>query len=146
MNRWQKIAWYNITVILLTFVLATISVTVLAFKYGFPKAFAGLGMLGFLGLLGLSAVIFKKPTAQVDFDERDKLIFYKSLQITYALFWPIFTAGCMIPWFIIGPFNKTVPTNVFPIMLGSIGITLTFIQSLATLIQYGFKSKGEKNE
>ena len=140
MNRWQKIAWYNIIVILLTFSLTAMSITVLAFKYGFPKALAGLGTLGFLWLLGLSPLLFKKPKAHVDFDERDKLIFYKSIQITYALFWPIFTAACMIPWFIVGP-NKTVSSNVFPIMLGSMGITLTFIQSLAALIQYGFGGK-----
>ena len=145
MNRWQKIAWYNIIVILSTFGIAAISITALAFKYGFPKALAGLGTLGLLGLLGFSAIIFRKPKEYVDFDERDKLIFYKSIQITFALFWPLFTAACMTPWFMTGP-NKTVPSNIFPIMLGSIGVTLVLIQSLATLIQYGRTNKGVKNE
>ena len=72
MNRWQKIAWYNIVVILATLSITTITVGVLAMKYGFPKALSGLGFLGTLGLLGLSGIIFKQKKGQTDFDEREQ--------------------------------------------------------------------------
>jgi len=144
MNRWQKIAWYNITIILVSFSLTSAAVGTLAMKYGMPKALSGLGALGTLGLLGLSGVIFRKQKGHTDFDERDKLIFYRSIQITYAVFWPAFTAACMIPWLIVGPSNS-ISSNALPIMLGAMGITLILIQSLATLIQYGRGGKrGEK--
>ena len=142
MNRWQKIAWYNIIVISSSFSLTAITVGALAIKYGMPKALSGLGMLGTLGLLGLSGMIFRQKKDQVDFDERDKLIFYKSIQIAYAVLWPVFTAACMIPWFIIGP-NNPISSNTLPVMLGVIGITLVLSQSLTTLILYG--RRGEKS-
>ena len=145
MNRWQKIAWYNIIVILVTFGITGISIGVLAIKYGFPKALGGLGALGLLGLLGLSVVFFRKEKAHVDFDERDQLIFYRATQITFALFWLLFTAICMVPWFIIGP-NKTISSNALPIILFVTSIPLIFLQSLVTLILYGRGGKEKENE
>lgn len=143
MNKWQKIAWYNLFVIVLAFVLTGSCVGFLAIKYGMPKALDGLGVIGTLGLLGLSGIIFKKKKGNVDFDERDRLIFYKSIQIAFGVFWPLFTAACMVPWFIVGP-GKPISSSVLPIMLGSIGIMLIAVQSIATLIQYG--RGGKENE
>jgi hypothetical protein len=143
MNRWQKIAWYNIAVISLALGMTAINIAVMAMKYGFPKAFSGLGTLGSLGLLGLAGVIFKKKKDQVDFDERDRLIFYKSMQTANAVFWPLFSAACMIPWFIVGAAG-TVSSNILPLILGSMGVTVIVLQSLATLIQYN--RGGDKNE
>ena len=117
MNRWQKIAWYNLIVILVTFSITAAIVGLLAVKYGMPKALSGLGFLGTLGLLGLSGIIFRQKKNKVDFDERDKLIFYRSIQITFAVFWPVFTAVCMIPWFIVGP-KGSIPSNILPLILG----------------------------
>jgi len=145
MNRWQKIAWYNIFVIIFAFILTGVCVGVLTIKHGMPKALDGLSMFGTLGLLGLSGLIFKKRKHQVELDERDRLIFYKSIQITFAVFWPLFTAACIVPWFIIGP-NKLISSIVLPIMLGAIGITLIIVQSIATLVQYGWKEKEKNNE
>ena len=145
MNRWQKAAWYNIVVISVAFSLAGISVGVLATKYGFPKALGGLGLLGFLGLLGLSGVLFRKEKSHVDFDERDRLIFYRATQITFALLWPLFTAVCMVPFFIIGP-NKTISSNVLPIILLVTSIPLILLHSLVTLILYGRGGKENDNE
>jgi hypothetical protein len=54
----------------------------------------------------------------------------------YSVFWLVFTAACMIPWFIIGP-KGTIPVNVLPMMLGGIGMFLIVVQSVLTLIQYG---------
>ena len=142
MNKWQKIAWYNIFIIIFAFILTGVCVGVLTIKYGMPKALSGLGMLGTLGLLGLSGLIFKKKKHNVEFDERDRLIFYKSIQITFAIFWPLFTAACMVPWFIIRP-NNLISINVLPIILGAVGITLIVVQSIATLIQYGWRKKNE---
>ncbi len=143
MNRWQKIAWYNIIIILVSLSLTAAVIGILALKYGMPKALSGLGALGTLGLLGLSPVLFGKKKGEVDYDERDQLIFYRSIQIAYAVFWPVFVAACMIPWFIAGPMNS-IPSNTLLIVLGTVGITVTVVQSLATLVQYSWG--GNKNE
>ena len=128
MNRWQKIAWYNLIIIFVSFSLTAAVVGILALKYGMPKALGGLGALGTLGLLGLSPVLF-----------------YRSIQIAYAVFWPVFTAACMVPWFIVGP-NNSIPSNALPLMLGAVGITLVLMQSLTTLIQYGWGGKEKNHE
>ena len=143
MNRWQKIAWYNIAVIVIALTLSGMCVTILTMKFGIKIGLSGLGLLGILGLLGLSGFIFKKDKNQVEFDERDKIIFYKSIQITFGVFWPLFTAACMVPWFILGP-NKLISSNVLPILLGVMGITLVIVQSIATLAQYGWKEKKDE--
>ena len=144
MNRWQKIAWFNLTVIATTLILCAIAVGILATIVGMPKALAGLGLLGIFGLMGLSPILFREKQNQVPFDERDQLINYRAVLGAYSVFWLVFTAACMIPWVIIGP-SGSISVNVLPIMLGGIGITLTLIHSLAILIQYGRIGKGEKS-
>ncbi len=141
MNRMQKIAWYNVIVIAVTLFLSGTVVGVLAMKVGMPGALGGLGCLGTLGLLGLSPFLFRRGCDKVDFDERDTLVNYKANLAAYSAFWLVFTAACMIPWFIIGP-SGLISVNVLPLMLCGIGVTLTLIHSLAILVQYGRGSKG----
>ena len=64
MNRWQKIAWYNLIIIFVSFSLTAAVVGILALKYGMPKALGGLGALGTLGLLGLSPVLFREKKGE----------------------------------------------------------------------------------
>jgi len=61
----------------------------------------------------------------------------------YSLFWLIFTAACMVPWFIIGP-SGSIPVNVLPMMLVAITMILTLVHSVLILVQYG-RGKGEKS-
>ena len=144
MNRWLKIAWYNVIVISATLIVTGILVGALAIKVGMPKALGGLGCLGFLGLLGLSPILFRKGSDKVDFDERDIFINFRAILAAYSIFWLVFTAACMIPWFIIGPAGS-ISVNVLPLMLCGICVALTLVQSIATLIQYGWAGKGEKS-
>jgi hypothetical protein len=124
--------------------LTGVVVALLAFTVGMPRARAGLGLLGFLGLLGLSPILFRAKPSEVPFDERDRLINYRAVLAAYSIFWPIITAACMIPWFIIG-FSGSVPVWYLPLLLGGIGITLTLVHSVAILAQYGWRDKGEKS-
>jgi len=140
MNRWQKIAWFNVIVIVAVSTITAATIAVLYFKYGFPKAYAGLSLLGFMGFFGLSPLLFRQKKGSVDFDERDQLIHYRSVLAAYAIFFPVFTAACMIPWFILGS-KTSVSLVILPIMLGIFGIFLILVQSIVTLIQYGRKGK-----
>ena len=143
MNRWQKIAWFNLIVISATLALTGIVVAVLAVKVGMPKAWGGLGMLGFFGLMGLSSVIFRKDKGKVGFDERDQLINYRAVLGAYSFFWLIFTAVCMIPFFILGP-GGSISVRMLPFMLVGICISLQLVHSVAILVQYGRERKGAK--
>jgi len=143
MNRWQKIAWYNLAVITVTLILTGIVIGILTIVAGMPKALCGLGFLGFFGFMGLSPLIFRNKDEKVEFDERDRLINMRAVLGAYSLFWLIFTAACMVPWFIIGP-SGSIPVNVLPMMLMAIAMILTLIHSVLILFQYGRKEKNHE--
>ena len=87
MNRMQKIAWYNMIVIVAALTASGATVGLLAIFFGMPKALGGLGFLGIAGFMGLSPVLFRKKQGDVDFDERDLLIYRKAIIVAYSIFW-----------------------------------------------------------
>ena len=89
MNRSQKIAWYNLIVILVSLILAGAAIGVLAAIFGMPRALGGLGFMGICGLMGLTPILFREKRGQLGFmgyDERDLLIFRKATVIAYSIF------------------------------------------------------------
>lgn len=145
MNRAQKIARFNVIVILTALSLSGIAIGVTYFFVGLPiqRAFGGFGFMGIIGLMGLSPLLYKKERDKVSLDERDQLINYRAVLAAYSVFWLVFTAACMIPWWIIGP-SGSISVNVLPIMLFGIGITLMLVHSVVILIQYGRRGKGNE--
>jgi hypothetical protein len=143
MNRAQKIALYNLIVIIAGLTLTGAAVGVLAIVLGMPRALAGLGFLGILGLLGLSPILFFKKRGQLSLDERDLLIYSKANLIAYSLFWVFFTVACMVPCLVLG-LGAKIPIVVLPCMLAGGFILVQLIQSIAILAQYGRTNGGEK--
>jgi len=143
MNRAQKIALYNLIVIMISLTITVIAIGSLAIVYGIPKALGGLGFLGTAGFIGLSPILFRKKRGHLDLDERDLLIYSKASLVAYSLFWVLFTAACIVPWLILKT-GASIPVIVLPCMLAIGFITVQFVQSVAILIQYG--RKGKENE
>ena len=107
--------------------------------------FAGIVIWG--GLFWLFPFIEKKVRKgqdKVSFDERDQLIHKKSVMVAYIVLWIYFVAACVITWCIVGP-HGTVSVNVMPLTLLGGLIIFTSVQGLASMIQYGRVSKGEKS-
>jgi len=142
MNSAQKFAWSNLIIIAATLTLTEITVAVLAWKHGIPQAFDGLGLMGLLGLLGISSAVFRKKQRQdgINFDERDRLIYERSLTAAYSVFWPFFVAACMLPWLVFRS-SGSVPVYVLLMILGGGGVVVIVVQSLAILVQYGWGGK-----
>jgi hypothetical protein len=107
--------------------------------------FAGIALWG--GLCWLFPFIYsrvRKGKKKVSFDERDRLIHKNAVVAAYIVLWLYFFAACVIPWWIVGP-RGSISVNVMPLtLLGGLAI-FTFVQNLATLIQYGRGGKGEKS-
>jgi len=143
MNRMQKIAWFNLIVVLLALGLSVTAFAVFHFVLGLPvsRAASGFAFIGIMGFTGLSPVLFRKGESKVQFDERDTAIQRKAVGLAYAIFWVLFVAAAMIPWFIIGP-NGTITTNYLPWMVFGGMFVVMFLQSIVTLNEYGWK--GEK--
>ncbi len=142
MNRMQKIAWFNLIVILLALGFSVIAFSIGYFIFGAParQAAAGFGFIGIMGFSGLSPVLFRKDKSKVQFDERDTAIQRKAVGFAYAIFWVLFVAAAMIPWFIIGP-NGTITTNYLPWMVFGGMFVVMLLQSIVTLNEYGWRAK-----
>lgn len=142
MNRMQKIAWFNLIAVSLALGLSVVVFSIGYFIFWVParQAAAGFGFIGIIGLCGLSPVLFRKDKSKVQFDERDTAIQRKAVGFAYAIFWVLFVAATMIPWFIIGP-NGTITTNYLPWMVFGGMCVVMLLQSIVTLNEYGWRAK-----
>lgn len=102
MNRAQKIARFNLIVILVALILSTIAVSALYFVVGLPmrRAVGGFGFIGICGLMGSSPFLYKKEGDKVSFDERDLMILRNASLGAYSIFWFLFVLAAMIPFFL----------------------------------------------
>jgi hypothetical protein len=140
MNRWQKTAWYNVIVIAVTLALTGAVVALLAFVVGMPLAYVGLGLLGFLGLLGLSPILFRAKPSEVPFDERDRLIIRRAAVAGFGSAFLVVGLACMMPFFILGP-RASISVGWLPLIFGGTTISLLLVHSVAILAQYGWRDK-----
>ena len=144
MNRVQKIAWSLVITISFGFILSCIAVAILYVKFGMPKAVAGLGFMGVAGLGGFSPLIFKKDKGKVTFDERDRLIKRRAALAGFATSYLFVCLACMIPFSILGP-KASISVIWLPNIFGGAALSAFFVTSLAILVQYGWRNKGEKS-
>ena len=140
MNRVQKIAWCFVIIIPLGLILSGVTITVMYFKVGMPRALAGLGCMGICGLAGFSPLIFKKDKGRVICDERDKKINRIAALAGFGASYLIIGLACMIPFFILGP-RASVSVVWLPCIFGGAGITMFLVHSIAILIGYGRGTK-----
>ena len=145
MNRFQKIAWFNLIVISLALGLSITAFAIFHFVLGLPvnRAASGFAFIGIMGFSGLSPILFRKDKSKVQYDERDTAIQRKAVGFAYAIFWVLFVAAAMIPWFIIGP-NGTITTNYLPWMVFGGMCVVMLLQSIVTLNEYGWRGDGDK--
>ena len=145
MNRHQKIAWFTLAMLALAAVSSLLAFSVAYFIFGLPsnRAIGGFIFISIMGFSCLAPLIFKKDKDKVKLDERDLLIKRKSTLVAYWMVWTLFTLGAMIPWFIKGP-DGMISVYYLPwTVIGGI-FTITLVQSLVILSEYGWGGKGDK--
>lgn len=129
MTTLQKYAWYNLVVIALT--LSAIGVLI-------PLAGKGaLGGFGFLGLLGLGPLFFRKRSGQVVMDERDQSIANLSWNFAFAIFWVLAVMfAALISASVYGS-EGAVPVWIVQSSVFVGMIVIYAMSSIAILVQYG---------
>ena len=144
MNRYQKLAWFNLIVITVFIIVTTTVITIELQMRAYSTN--GLWCLGILVLLRFKPFMFKKPQGQdkVVCDERDTLIVKRALSFAYTTFWIVFILSCFLLFILIGPKNS-VPTITLPLMAIGGALFLQIVVSVAILVQYGRGGKGEKS-
>ncbi len=128
MNASQKEAWFSLAVVASVLVLVAVLLPFLGK--------GSLGAFGFLGLLGLSPVFFRKRPGAVVIDERDTQIRLRSQFCAHLVFWLLFVLAAMTAPAVYG-WNGSVPVGLVMTSVFCGLIVITVVSSLATLIQYG---------
>jgi len=142
MNRYQRIAWFNLIVIVVAAVATSIAIAVEFHLRGYSTI--GLFFLGILVLLKFTPFLFKQPPGPsgVVSDERDELIRTRAAAYAWITFWLVLLVSCFSLWFLIGP-QSSVPTIVLPLLAFGTGMVHKIVTSVAILVQYG---RGGQNE
>ena len=144
MNRYQKLAWWNLIVITFTIVFTAVAIAIEFHIRGYSTI--GLCFIAILALLKLNPFLFKKSQSQsgVISDERDSLIIKRALAFTFITFWWVFVISSLLLWWFVGPRNS-VPTITLPLMIFGGAVFMKIVCSAAILVQYGKGDKGEKS-
>ena len=142
MNRYQKLAWWNLIVITFTIIITTAAIAIEFHIRGYSTL--GIYFIAPLVLLKFNRYLFKKPQSEgeVVSDERDSLIIKRALAFTFMAFWWVFVISSFLLWWFIGPRNS-VPTITLPLMALGGGIFMKIVCSAAILVQYRRGGKGE---
>ena len=91
MNRYQKLAWFNLIVITATIIITSTAVAIEVHIRGYSTT----GLWFFVGpllLLKFKPFLFKKPQSEggVVSDERDSFIVQRAASFAYKTFWFVF--------------------------------------------------------
>ena len=145
MNRTQKIALYNLIVIIISLSFSAGAVTMTALTFGFPSALGGFGFLAICIFTGPAPLFFRKEKqCKVEHDERDILII-KNSELTANNCSNLFFVLVSITAMFIFGLNGTVSVLTLPIMVAGAYAISGLARSVSILVQYGRGSKGEES-
>ena len=141
MNRWQKIAWFNLIVIIAGSVISVIAAGTLPPEERLmPPNRITVVIIISLVLVAMAKTIFRKSDEGVDFDERDGQIRRRAKLFGWMGLALGMWATIMVGYFAVGPLGSFPPLAlpVIPLVGAAIYIIM---ESAAALIQYGWGSK-----
>jgi len=145
MNRWQKIAWFELIVILIGSVISVIAAWTLPPEERLmPPNRVTVVLVISLILVGMSKAIIRKSDKGVDFDERDGQIHRRAKFFGWIGCALGMTATIFICYFVVGPMGRFPPLALPIIPLVGVGFFI-IVASVAALIMYGLGGKGEKS-
>jgi len=143
MNRTQKIALYNLIVIVISLSFSAGAVTIMALTFGFPSAFAGFGFLAICIFTTLAPLFFRKDKqCKVEHDERDILII-KNSELTANNCSNIYFVLVSITALLVFGLNGTVSVLTLPVMIAGAYAISGLARSVSVLVQYGKGARGE---
>jgi hypothetical protein len=138
MNRWQKIAWFNMVIVIVCFIACLILAGTIEFKrIATPPTPLSLVIIPSLVLVAISKYIFPKKSMRIDFDERDVQIHKKSHYVGLWTFILTIVVENMICVLLIGPKRALDYPLVLLLMVCIAGGFWIVMESIATLIIYG---------
>jgi hypothetical protein len=144
MVRYQKLAWWNLIVIIFTIIITTAAIAIEFHIRGYSEL--GLYFIAPLVLLKFNRFLFKKPQSEggAVSDERDSLIIKRAVSFAYTTFWIVFIVSSFAIFWSTGMGPKSsIPAITLPLMAIGGGLFMKILCSAAILVQYGRGAKGE---
>ncbi len=143
MNRWQKIAWFELIVIVIGSVISVIAAGTLPPEERLmpPNRVTVVIIISFI-LVGMSKTIFRKADKGVDFDERDRQIHRRAKLFGWIGLGFGMVATIFVCYIVVGPMGSFPPLALPVIPLVGVAIYM-IVASVAALILYG--RGGEKS-
>jgi len=156
MNELKKMARWNLIAIAWTVALTPL-VTLMCVKF-FGRTFSldlaaqnfGFCVIMVLVLAAKQArwtscgSLKKKENGKIVFDERDQFISSRAIMAAYSSLCIFLLVSLIISLGLVGE-GLLIPFYVVPIVIGGISITMLLVYSIAILVQYGWRGKGEKS-
>ena len=145
MNRWQKIALFELIVIVIGSVISVIAAWTLPPEERLmpPNRVTVVLVISFV-LVGMSKTIFRKADKGVDFDERDGQIHRRAKFFGWTGCALGMTATIFVCLISVGPMGRFPPLALPIIPLVGVGFYI-IVASVAALIMYGLGGKGVKS-
>lgn len=149
MNKTQKGAWFTLVVAILLLVFGVIIYTAM-FAPGNMTSGTGLvkvwGWFILVFLAGGAALVhWKRKPSGVDFDERDNAVKKNAVLAAFIGLWIVLFIAGVVPSFVAGD-TGSIPVCLLPIINLGVFLFVMLIYSVAVLVQYGHRKKGENNE
>lgn len=142
----ERQAWFTLGVASVALIgyLTLYLVVVRGFGLSAEPLFAIFGLFGFTGLQNYF-VRRERREGKVALDERDHEIARQANLAAFSVFWVVFVAACMAPFFIKGP-NATLTVRTSTLsMTVLVGMLIVFtVRALATVILYRRGAHGEE--
>lgn len=140
MNRGQKIAWSQLTVVGVLAVASVILTVLFARKYRYELQEAWWIGSGYatplLVLTILAPVLIRKRKGRTDIDERDVMIDHRATLAAFGTTYVVFIGVCFTTWVAAG-FDRPMPAYwLMRIVLGA-WIASVVAHALATVVCYG---------
>jgi len=146
MNRTQKTAWALLTqtlVFLGFFIFLFYEIAVL--KKLFLSIHWVWALIFFVLVAGGFVFMFKKQSPkEVPSDERDKSIQARAMMAAFISCWVLLPAGCLVLRFVLGT-GGSIETWLLTLVIFFILLITMLVYSVAILIQYGWREKGEQS-
>ena len=141
MNRYQKIAWFNLIVIAATIIVTSIAVAVEFHVRGYSTV--GLWFVALLALLKLTPYLFKKSESPggVVSDERDDFIVKKALLASFISLAVILGVAFVTAFLTLGlTHTVSITMDGLSAVVYYVSVIFVLVLSLAVLVQYGWRA------
>ncbi len=141
MVREQKQAWCLLGLFAAAFSISTLLILLVSVKLA-PLGF-GVFFLGFfVPLVGRK----KRDDAEVDMDERDKMIGQKATLGGAMLSMTIFMLACLITWSVYRNQNKeSISVEALPLIVNAGAMTFWIVRSIMVVVLYGRERSDGQN-